>query len=372
MNIKKHDRLRKSAVFLGIFAIIFIFISSATAVPQVNGSISVENIERQSQNEAITSLLMEQIELFNHESDDVKVQTVYVFAALVEQIILIIKDTDTNIDLSSIESLTESIDTIEVDENDLLLKTQNCIDILDFFLDEKIIEEDISNEERQFYIEFGEYISKIQSKVYDENILDGTLDEYQIQEIVQQLFILLLIILIIPLLIFSGLFAAGVALAIGVVKCVFAIIKILVVLLIGLQSFLTISAISILLIGVLCKISISIFSRIASPIIGLIASRLTTLFGRIFGNSALILSSIIAVLLVLAIPLVIIAVVIIINQYMAENDEEENNEETTILGKIMTLIFGVFLKIEGSESFLHRLWIWLGNHIQALPDWPFN
>ena len=368
MNIKKNDRLRRNAVFIGVFSIIFLFLSSATAIPQVNGSITVNNIERQSQTEAITSLLMDEIELFNQESDEIKAQTVYIFASLVELIIINLKDETSNFDVNSLASLKESIEINDVDEKEILLKTQDCIDLLSAYTEERLVDEDISNNEKQYYLQLNEYLTKMQSICSDEVILD----EYQPQELLQQLFIVLLVILIVPLLIFTGLFAAGAALAIGLLKCVFVVIKVLIVILIGLQSFLTISAISILLIGVLCKISISIFSRIASPIVGLIASRLTTLFGKIFGNSVLILSSIIAVLLVLAIPLVIVAAVVIISQYLPDEDDEENDDETTIFGKIMTVIFRTFLNIEGSETFLHRLWIWLGNHIQALPDWPFE
>ena len=148
MNAKKHNKLREKAVLIGVLSVIFLFVSSATAVPQINGSISVDNIEKYNRNEAIISLLTEQINLFDLESNELKLETVYVIASVAEQLLLIVNNPDCKIDADSILKACEISETDEISENDVFLKTSHCIEMLSVFINYKIAKQDLSADEK--------------------------------------------------------------------------------------------------------------------------------------------------------------------------------------------------------------------------------
>ena len=65
MNNKKHFNLRKKAVILGVLAVVILFVSSATAVPQVHGSITVEKLDEFERVKTISSILSEEVNIEN-------------------------------------------------------------------------------------------------------------------------------------------------------------------------------------------------------------------------------------------------------------------------------------------------------------------
>lgn len=52
-----HSRIHKAALFLGVFAVLFLCVSSVTAVPQAQGSHVINALEKQKQSQTILSVL---------------------------------------------------------------------------------------------------------------------------------------------------------------------------------------------------------------------------------------------------------------------------------------------------------------------------
>ena len=115
----------------------------------------------------------------------------------------------------------------------------------------------------------------------------------------------LMALLSIPILIIKILLKAGVAFANSILKIIGAIISIIALIFLGLQTGLTLSALLVILMGIISKIGVKVFTVIGAPIFALIAAQITMLSGNIIGGASMIVHSVIAFALFLAIPIVI-------------------------------------------------------------------
>ncbi len=119
----------------------------------------------------------------------------------------------------------------------------------------------------------------------------------------------LMALLSIPILIIKIFFKAGVALIGSILKIIGAIIGIIVIIFLGLQTGLTLTALLTILMGFISKIGIKIFAVIGAPIFALLAAQLSILSGTLIGEVSMVLHSFIAIAIFLAIPITIAAVV---------------------------------------------------------------
>ncbi|HEC89550.1 MAG TPA: hypothetical protein ENI44_03090 [Thermoplasmatales archaeon] len=118
----------------------------------------------------------------------------------------------------------------------------------------------------------------------------------------------LMSLLSIPALLIKLLIKAGSALVSSILKVIGAIIGIIALIFLGLQTGLTLTALLIILMGFISKIGIKIFAVIGAPIFALIAAQLSILSGTLLGGVSMILHSFIAIAIFLAIPITIAAV----------------------------------------------------------------
>lgn len=119
----------------------------------------------------------------------------------------------------------------------------------------------------------------------------------------------LMSLLSIPILIIKILIKAGSALIGSILKVIGAIVGIIALIFLGLQTGLTLTALLIILMGFISKIGIKIFAVIGAPIFALLAAQLSILSGTLIGGVSMILHSFIAIAIFLAIPITIAAVV---------------------------------------------------------------
>lgn len=293
INVKM-DKLGKKSIIISSLIVIFLFISSATAVPQTQGALIVEKIDN-----------FEKIELFINK----------------------MKDRNNQIDFDEISNDIIDIETIIGDDNTLLIKIKNCINSLTNGI--------------------------------------GNLG------LVQKLLSILIILMIVPILMFTGATIGLSGLIIGFIRVIGKLVKIMLTIFAGLQSGLTISAFVVIFIGIISKFVIKLFSIIGAPISAIITSILTVLTGSLLGNISLVLSSIIALLLIFAIPLIIAGAVLLLYYLNSQEEPDADPPESSLFIDVIYTSFNALLKIPGTENILHVIWILIGNHYDILPDWPF-
>jgi len=366
MNNKKHFNLRKKAVILGVLAVVILFVSSATAVPQVHGSITVEKLDEVERMETITNILSEQIDIENLDSEKTSIDSIFLLATVSEQIISMVKNSDRRLDASTIPSSLEKIEIREIDEKDIISKTLDCLGLLSITIDEIIVEKDRSKKEITVFTNLKSYLLKLESLVDSDA---SNIDKYNEEEkvgLLQRLITIILMLLIIPFMILSGIISGVIGVLGGVVRGIFALIKLVTLFFAGLQSALTITAFFVILMGICSKIGINLFSRIGAPLLSIIISRMVPAIGKLLGGLSQAVHSIIALLIILAIPLSIVLIVVLLVVILGEG-----GGIASILAPVLESLFGILITIPGLEDILLQVWTWLEDNLQDWPEWPF-
>ena len=73
---------KKSIIFCSII-ISLLFISSATAVPQVNGSVAIDKLDELNQNRILLNLFSKNIDLNDFDSESPKISALYIFSTII-------------------------------------------------------------------------------------------------------------------------------------------------------------------------------------------------------------------------------------------------------------------------------------------------
>jgi len=366
MNNKKHFNLGKKAIILGVLAVVILFVSSATAVPQVHGSITVEKLDEVERMETITNILSEQIDIENLDSEKTTIDSIFILATVTEQIISMVKNSERKLDASTILSSFEKIEIGEIDEKDIISKTQDCLGLLSITIDEMIVEKDRSKEEITVFTNLKTYLLKLQSLIDNDA---SNIDKYNEEEnvgLLQRLVTIILLLLIIPFMILSGIISGLIGVLGGVVRGIFALVKLVILLFAGMQSALTLTAFFVILMGIMSKISINLFSRIGAPLLSIIISRMVPAIGKLLGGLSLAVHSLIALLIILAIPLSIVLIVVLLVVLLGDG-----GGITSILAPVLESLFGILITIPGLEDILLQVWTWLEDNLQDWPEWPF-
>lgn len=336
MRNGKRIKLGKKAIILGAIVVALLFVSSATAVPQTNGSVVVEKLDEIEKIETIYSILSEEIDIENLDSDETTIGTVFMLVAVAEQIISMARDPDGDLDVSAIQSAVEKIDREEINEKDVILKTQDCLDLLSTTIDEMLTEKELSNEELIAFRTLKTYVLKLQSMTDGAALNSNISTEKGGEGLLQKLISIILIILLIPFMILKGVISGVIGIIAGTLRGIGALIKLVVLLFAGVQSMLTLTAFFVIFIGIMSRIGIKLFAAVGAPIFAIIISRLIPTIGSILGGLSIAVHSLVALLIILAIPLSIALIVGIIILLLGE---EENQPE--ILALILETISGI-------------------------------
>jgi hypothetical protein len=112
----------------------------------------------------------------------------------------------------------------------------------------------------------------------------------------------------------------------GLLRIIGAVIAIILLFLAGTQTVLTLGAILMLFLGVMSKYGIKALSIIGAPIFAIIAAQLSISLGTVIGGISTVIFSILAILLLFALPISIAALI----YFILGGTEENNNEELNI------------------------------------------
>jgi hypothetical protein len=304
MNNKNHFNLRKKAVMLGILLSIFLFVSSATAVPQVQGSIVVEKLD--------------DIEKFNKIS--------------------------------------------EILSDDLYLeKINNNI----IGLNELFNNKDLSFNEKSVIGSFKIIINKLQSIVDDES--SNRIFPNEKEGLLKRVMIVILSLIIIPLMILKGSIKGIAGIFKGIFNIIFSLVKFIFLSFCGIQTILTLIALSMISIGIMSKKTTIFFSQIGAPLIGFIVARMTPAMGSFIGGLIVLIYSIVAILITFAIPLSLVLIVVLVILFLREGEGT-----AAILSPLLEKIFSKLIDVPGMIYFLDQIWSWFEVNFNDWPSWPFE
>ena len=362
MQNKKNFKLEKKIIIIGAIFVALLFVSSATAVPQTHGSIVVEKLDKIEKVKTIASILSETVDIENLGSNEVMIDPVFMLAVVTEQIISMARNPDGDLDIYAIESAAEKIEREEIDEKNVIFKTQDCLDLLSTTIDEKLTEKELSNEELILFKTLKTYVLKMQSLI-DDKVLNSDISTEQEKEgLVQKLLSIILILLLIPFMILIGVFNGVIGITMGVLRCISALIRLVILFFAGAQSMLTLIAFFVIFMGIMSRIGLKLFSNIIAPIFAFITARLIPAIGSLFVGLSLAVHSLAALLIIFAIPVIIVLVAIVLG----------GGDIITTLASVLEVVFGMLILIPGLEDILHQIWDWLEGNIQNWPEWPFE
>ncbi len=362
MHNKKNFKLGKKAIIIGVIAVALLFVSSATAVPQTHGSIVVEKLDKIEKVKTISSILSETIDIENLDSDEVMIDSVFMLAVVTEQIISMARNPDDDLDISAIQSAAEKIEREEIDEKDVILKTQDCLDLLSTTIDEMLTEKELSNEELILFKTLKTYVLKMQSLIDDEVLNSDISTEQEKGGLIQKLLSIILILLLIPFMILKGVINGVIGIIMGVLRCISALIRLVILFFAGAQGMLTLTAFFVIFMGIMSRIGLKLFANIAAPIFALITARLIPAIGALFGGLSLAVHSLVALLIIFAIPIAIAMIIVVLG----------GEDITATLASVLEVVFGILILVPGLEDILHQIWDWLEENIQNWPGWPFE
>jgi len=366
MENKKNFKLGKKAIIIGVMVVALLFVSSSTAVSQTQGSIVVEKLDKIEEVKTISSILSETIDIENLDSDEVTIDSVFMLATVTEQIISMVRNQDGDLDISSIKIAAEKIEREKVDEKDVIFKTQGCLDLLSTKIDEMLTEKELSNEEIILFKTLKTYVLKMQSLIDGEVLNSNMSTEQEKEGFIQKFLLIILIILLIPFMILKGGIKGVIGITMGVLRCISALIKLTILFFAGAQGMLTLSAFFVIFMGVMSRIGFKLFSNVAAPILSIITARLVPAIGSLLGGLSLAVHSLVALLIIFAIPLAIVIIVMVVAMVLGEGDM------TATLASLLETIFGMLILVPGLEDILHQIWDWLEGNIQNWPEWPFE
>jgi len=312
---------KKSIIFCSII-ISLLFISSATAVPQVNGSVTIDKLDELNQNRILLNLFSTNIDLSDLDSESTKISALYIFSTIIGLEINMIDDSNYNQD--KINIISEKVKNDEIDEKDIIEETKNCIVSLSYAINNIQKENDFTNEEYESIEVLNGMVLKIASlyinKFYNNN---GIIKENNVlleNGVLQKLLSLILTVLQLIVTILKAILQGFFTLFGGLIRTIGAIIGIIVLILADFQTILVLTGLYMISLGVLSKNIIKTLASVGAPIFAAISAFLSVAIGSLLGSLSAVVFSILGVLIILAIPIALVAAFLYISGYFDNGD----------------------------------------------------
>jgi hypothetical protein len=314
--------LKKNIILFCSIIISILFVSSVTAVPQVNGNFTINKLDDLNQNKILMDLITTNINLKDLDSNIEEINSLYIFSKILNFQINMIDDSNSNFDNND---LYEGTNNEGIDEKKVISETKDCISSLSntiVFVQNNNI---LTDEEYESLNILNKYILKIYSifknKFYNENdiIKDKIL---LVNGILQNIIALILTILQFIVTIIKAILQGFFSLFGGLIKTIGAIIGIIVLILADIQTILLLTGLYVISIGLLSKNIIKTLAGIGAPIFAAISALLSISIGSLLGNLSVAIFSILGVVIILALPIILIIALLYISGYF----EEENSD----------------------------------------------
>jgi len=279
-----HILIKKKLLFLSII-IAALLISTTTAVPQAQGQILNDQIDRYETVREFNNLL----ETVSTEQTDAEESNTYTMLLTLSNKFIELFSNSENIDMSDILS-EDSFQTLLTDDLDEL--NDPASQKLDFQFWQKLI---------------TWLINLLKNRIIGDG--DGGIpggDGLNFLEIFKNILASLSGILGI---LFNILAKGITGLISGIIKIIVSIVVIFLLFLAGIQTVLTLGAFFFLFLGIMAKIGIQAVTIIGAPIFAILSALISISAGSIIGNLSMILFSLIALVVLFALPIGIVALV---------------------------------------------------------------
>jgi len=277
----KYFKFNKNCVVLISIFLALLFVSSVTAVPQVNGSLTIDKIDQVNRNKLLLDFTIENIDLIDIISEENEINSLYVLSKIIE---FEIASFDDSIHESKIlEEASLKIDDNKIDQNELIDTTKNNIFKLSDTITNVQVNENLNLNEynsleilRVLLLKMGtQYINKFYNNndiIKDNNLL---LNDGLLQNIISLILTVLQFIVTMLKAILQGFFT----LFGGLIKTIGAIIGIIILILADIQTMLLLTGLYFISLGILSKNIIKTLAGIGAPIFAAISAFLSIAIG---------------------------------------------------------------------------------------------
>jgi hypothetical protein len=337
-RMKINDRKKTIPIF-GTLFIVFLLISTVTAVPQQNAEIINEQIDKKAQLEQFVTSI-------NTFEDSLESSTMYM-SFLLNIADILLSEIETNPDSIGITEtmIYNAIPTEKTTADDVTDHAMNTLENLQKTVtsikkssDSSISPMDIPLLETLISL----LISFIKNLLSNDSPTNGGNNSIDWLSILKNILGVLASVLSI---IIKGILN-GISLLIGgILRIIGALITIVVLLLAGLQTTLAVGAFFLVFMGFISKIGIKAVSIIAAPIFALLAAQFSISMGSLLGGLSMALHAVLAFALFFAIPLLIVAAVILL---LGDNSGDDDDGSFIDFSKItwdgpLYMILSIFI-----------------------------
>ena len=322
MNKSKYLGFRNNCIIFCSIIISLLFISSATAVPQVNGSITINKVDEINKQNMLFNLYINNIDFDNLNSDETDIKNLYLLSRIIGLEIDMIDESKCN--LENVVTISNDLEDFIINENDLIIETKGCIisllNVINTIKDDKVFNND-EYESLNILNGFVKIINNIfTNKFYNNN--DILKDNSLLIEngILQRLISLILTVLQFIVTILKAILQGFFTLFGGLIRTIGSIIGIIVLIFAELQTILLLTGLYMISLGVLSKNVIKTLTGIGAPIFAAISAFMTIAFGNLLGSLSTAIFSIVGVAIILAIPIALIAAFLYFSGYFDNDD----------------------------------------------------
>jgi hypothetical protein len=191
---------------------------------------------------------------------------------------------------------------------------------------------------REAFSDINEHSTKIKNEKIS-NIIDALFSKignYNIElirdGILSKILSVIIFILLIPFTILKTLILGAIGLISAVIRLVVSIIKLSILTITGIQGSLIIIGLFLIFMGWMSKIGLNIITKVASPVFSFILFRIIPNIGKMLGGITQMLYSILALIVIFAIPIAIALIVFLIST------NTDGGEEQNLLNKIVGVL----------------------------------
>ncbi|MFH1013875.1 MAG: hypothetical protein V1769_05145 [Thermoplasmatota archaeon] len=311
MNTSTIYSLKRRTILFSTLLVTLLFLSATTAVPQAQGKVVNDQLDRIETIRSYTTLI-ESISSIDTETQSKSYCLLLI--GISDRLIDAIAHPEQLQD-TQLEDLIPECPADEAITNELLVeKTEQTILSLQQTLDD-LDESDSTPDEAKLSIPFWQtliswLLKLLKNKLTGDN--DGGIPDGGNAGFFETLLSILSALMVIPMMILKLLVKGLVGVIGGIIKILGSIVIIFLLFLAGIQTSLTLGAFFFIFLGFMSKIGIQAFSIIGAPIFALIAAQISVSTGSLLGGLSMALFSILSIIILFALPIAIIGILILV------------------------------------------------------------
>ena len=318
MQLKNVSSLKQKTLLIGAIMIAFLFVSSATLVPQTQGAAVNEQIDKINEQKDLLTLL-ENIRNNDDVTEQQRLNVVYLLMNVFKEMVSS-KEANDDAFMNTVQQKASLVDETTITKEDVKETTSEVMNSLEATLTEEMTNENIPQQQAIVFNLFKNLLTNLISKIVDIDSFTGE----GFLDIISTLFGM-----------FTGLpslllkiLGQGVSLIFKTfIRIIRAIISMILLFIGGVQLALLIGGLFFIFLGFASKIGIKAFSFVAAPLFAVIAILFTLATGSFIGGSSLLINFSIGFLITFAIPIALIILV-----FSLLNDGETNINLENLLG----------------------------------------